>query len=77
MVIWGGESKMNTHPNRTKRTGERAVMVTTSHRGYKQFHRRLHIDTLVIASHQHSEDLPGQLDIVASAGRDLLLYGRR
>ena len=24
---------MNTHPNRTKRTGERAVVVTTSHRG--------------------------------------------
>jgi hypothetical protein len=24
---------MNTHPNRTKRTGERAVMVTTSHKG--------------------------------------------
>ena len=24
---------MNTHPNRTKRSGERAVMVTTSHRG--------------------------------------------
>ena len=24
---------MNTHPNRTKRTGEHAVMVTTSHRG--------------------------------------------
>ena len=24
---------MNTHPNRTKRSGERAVMVTTSHGG--------------------------------------------
>lgn len=31
--FWGGESLMNTHPNRTKRTGERAVVVTTEHRG--------------------------------------------
>ena len=29
----GGENQMNTHPNRTKRNGERAVLVTTAHRG--------------------------------------------
>ena len=29
----GRRLTMNTHPNRTKRTGERAVLVTTSHRG--------------------------------------------